>query len=94
MASEGNNGFKMKLNAVVEHVVDELKKSVKELDPEKFVNEFDLQSIPDDDLVEALKKFLESNLFASGTVRVPLENCLKSYLEKTIKTFQNHINKE
>ena len=58
MAFEGNNGFKMKLNAVVEHVVDELKKSVKELDPEKFVNEFDLQSIPDDDLVEALKNFL------------------------------------
>ena len=94
MVFEENNEFKMKLNAVVEHVVNELKKFVKELDPEKFVNELDLQSIPDDNLVEVLKKFLESNLIASEAVRASLENCLKSYLEETIKTFQNHINKE
>ena len=94
MASEGNNGFKMKFKALVEHVVDELKNLLKELDPEKFVNELDLQSMPDDNLVEVLKKLLESNLIASEAVRAPLENCLKSYLEETIKTFQNYINKE
>ena len=94
MVFEGNNDFKMKLGAAVELIVKELKKFVKEIDPEKFVNELDFQSIQDDNLIEVFTNLLKSNLITPEAVRVPLEACLKSYLKETIKTFQNHINKE
>ena len=61
-------------------IIDELEKFVKELDPGKFVKELNLQSIPDDDLIEVFTNLLRSKLITPKAVRVPLEACFKSSL--------------